>query len=284
MNLQSINAAASPEVQVNENFETIDYSSVYGKRQPVTTGLTWGYYGGRWGGFTVAAGTFTLTNAADNYVVAKRSDGVTSASTSATNWNDTAANARVYKLTTAGGVVTAVEDHRAGLYGVHGAAASVLMGGSTTAAPAVTTANVNTTAVGNAGVGEDNLISYALPASSLSAAGKGVHIVAWGITANNGDAKTVKLYFGSVAILTNALTVSVAGKWRIEADVFSTGTDAQDYCAQLVTTGAADVALNDVEIGTATQDDGAAITIKCTGEGTSNNDIVQEGMVITFHN
>jgi hypothetical protein len=33
---------------------------VYGKRQPVTTGLTWGYYGGRWGGFSVADGTLTL--------------------------------------------------------------------------------------------------------------------------------------------------------------------------------------------------------------------------------
>jgi len=124
MDFQSIVAAGSPEVQSNENFETINFSSVYGKRQPVTDGLTWGYYGGRWGGFSVAAGTHTLTDSATNYIVAKRSDGVTSVSTATTNWNNTTDYARVYKLTTSGGVVTAVEDHRAGAGGIHGSAAA----------------------------------------------------------------------------------------------------------------------------------------------------------------
>jgi hypothetical protein len=124
MNFQDIDASASPEVQVNENFETIDYSSVYGKRQPVTTGLTWGYYGGRWGGNAITESTLSLTNAATNYIVVARSTGVISVSTSATNWNDTANYACVYKLTTAGSVVTATEDHRAGPYGVHGTVTS----------------------------------------------------------------------------------------------------------------------------------------------------------------
>lgn len=118
MNLQTIDAAASPEVQVNENFETLDFASVYGKRQPVTTGLIWGYTGGRWSGFAVTAGTLTLTNTATNYITVLRADGTISVSTSATNWNDTVNYARVYKLTVAGGVVTATEDHRAGRYGV----------------------------------------------------------------------------------------------------------------------------------------------------------------------
>lgn len=120
MNLQTINASASPEVQVNENFETIDFASVYGKRQPVTTALTWGYYGGRWGGNAITAGTLTLTDATTNYVVVARATGAITTSTSATNWNDTSYYARVYKITTAAGAVTAVEDHRAGPFGVHG--------------------------------------------------------------------------------------------------------------------------------------------------------------------
>lgn len=120
MNLQSINASVSPEVQMNDNFETLDFAAVYGKRQPVTTGLTWGYYGGIWNGFTITAATLTLTNAATNYVVVARSTGVISVSTATTNWNNTTDYARVYKITTAGGVVTTVEDHRAGLHGVHG--------------------------------------------------------------------------------------------------------------------------------------------------------------------
>jgi len=105
---------------MNENFDAINFAAVYGKRHPVTTGLTWGYWGGRWGGFSVADGTLTLTNTADNYVVVARADGAITVSTATTNWNNPASYARAYKLTAAGGVVTVEEDHRAGPNGVHG--------------------------------------------------------------------------------------------------------------------------------------------------------------------
>jgi hypothetical protein len=117
---QLTSAQASPEVPINENFETLSALATYGKRQPVTTGLTWGYYGGIWGGIIIADGTLTLSTSTTNYVVVKRVDGVISTSTSATNWTDVANYARVYKLTTSGSVVSATEDHRAGLYGIHG--------------------------------------------------------------------------------------------------------------------------------------------------------------------
>lgn len=122
MTMQQVNAAANPEVQVNENFETLYHAAVYGKRQPVTTGLTWGYYGGRWSGLSVSDGTVTLTDDATNYIVVNRTTGAVSVSTSATNWNDTAGYARVYKMTTADGFVVdnSVEDHRSGAGGVHG--------------------------------------------------------------------------------------------------------------------------------------------------------------------
>ena len=58
MNLQPINAAASPEVQMNENFEALDWATVYAKNPVTTSGLAWGYYGGRWGGNLAAAGVF----------------------------------------------------------------------------------------------------------------------------------------------------------------------------------------------------------------------------------
>ncbi len=114
MNLQTINASASPEVQINENFEVLDWATVYAKDPVTTNALTWGYFGGRWGGFEIAAGTLTLTDAATNYVVIEVATGILSASAAATNWDDTVNYRRVYKLTTAGGVVTAIEDHRNG--------------------------------------------------------------------------------------------------------------------------------------------------------------------------
>lgn len=142
--------------------------------------------------------------------------------------------------------------------------------------------NVNTTAVGNVGTGEDNLMTYALAANSMSAAGKGLRITVWGTAANNANAKTLKLYFGTQIILTNSITTAQAGVWEIEAIVLSTGTDAQDWKSAFTNTGT--VSTLDNEVGTATQDDGAAITIKCTGEATDNNDIVQEGMIVEFIN
>lgn len=48
--MQQLSASqASPEVTINEAFETLGWAEVYGKNHPTTTGLIWGYYGGRWG-------------------------------------------------------------------------------------------------------------------------------------------------------------------------------------------------------------------------------------------
>lgn len=122
MTMQQLAAAqTSAEVSINENFQTLDWASVYGRRHAVTTGLTWGYYGGLWGGLTVADGTVTLTNSATNYIVVLRSTGAVSVSASATNWVDVPTYARVYALTVAGSGVTVVADHRAGPFGVFGA-------------------------------------------------------------------------------------------------------------------------------------------------------------------
>lgn len=109
--LQTINASASPEVQSNENFASLSAAGIFAKRQPVTTGLTWGYYGGLYNGNTIADGTVTLTNAADNYVVVLRSTGVVSTSTSSANSVDPL-YAKLYKLTTASSAVTVEVDQR----------------------------------------------------------------------------------------------------------------------------------------------------------------------------
>jgi hypothetical protein len=156
------------------------------------------------------------------------------------------------------------------------------MGSGTGFAKLQTIANVNTTSVGNVGTGEDDLITYALPANSLSAAAKGVRITATGTGANNANAKTLKVYFGSATLATLSLTANQANTWKVVADVFSTGTDTQDYNVEVFQDGT--VEQHSFAVGTATQDDGAAITIKCTGEATSNDDIVQEHLLVEFLN
>lgn len=123
---------ASAEVLVNRMGETLEHQAVYGLKHSTTTGLSWGYYGGRWGGFSISAGTLTLTDAAANYVVVAIATGVISVATATTNWADDTNYVRIYKITTASGVVSAVEDHRAGPGGVHGGAGGGGGGGSGT--------------------------------------------------------------------------------------------------------------------------------------------------------
>lgn len=119
--MQQLSASqTSPEIPVNENFETLDHASVYGKRHPATTGLTWAFWGGRWGGIVVADGTVTLTNNATNRLVVHRGTGAVSVATTSTNWDNVSLYARLYVITTVSGAVTAVEDHRAGEFGAHG--------------------------------------------------------------------------------------------------------------------------------------------------------------------
>lgn len=203
MNFQTINASASPEVSMNENWETIDFASVYGKRQPVTTGLTWGYYGGRWGGFAVTQGTLSLTNTTNNYVVVLRSSGAISTSTTTTNWDNTTLYARVYKLTTAGSLVTVVEDHRAGLYGVHGDAASLSLGANswtglqTFAAGITLSGTASNLAIGS------NFISNGGTDAGLSFDGSNNATFSAGLTANTFASSGATLTGGTV----NAMVV-----------------------------------------------------------------------------
>lgn len=138
---------------------------------------------------------------------------------------------------------------------------------------------VDEVAVGNVGAGDDDLITLSVAANTLAAVGRGLRIVAAGTTANNADAKTVKLKFGTATLLTTALTVSQAGVWRIEAEVIRTGSSAQKYCAQLVQGGAA--TLLDAEQGTTTETDTADIVVKTSGTATSNDDIICEYLAVS---
>lgn len=113
-------AQADPQVPVNENFEALEHMAVYGKDATSTAALNWGYLGGRWAGFSIAAGTLALTASTINYVTVNRSTGAISAAATDTAWTNVIGHARVYKLTAGAASVTAVEDWRIGTGGVHG--------------------------------------------------------------------------------------------------------------------------------------------------------------------
>lgn len=145
------------------------------------------------------------------------------------------------------------------------------------------TLSVNTTQVGNVGAGADNLMTYSLPANSLSANGKGVRITAWGRLANNANAKTLNLSFGGTAI-TIPTRVSVDYAWRITCIVIRTGASTQRVTAEIQGSTVNATTTPDAGVAEYTpgENDTAAITIKCVGTGVANDDVMQRGMIVEF--
>ena len=182
---------------------------------------------------------------------------------------------------------SAVHDGANGLLQVGTGAVAVQPGSGTGRALVGGALNTNATPVGNgADVTEDVLMTYSLPANSLTVNTRGVEIHAWGITANNTDTKTLKCYFGSTAIMTQALTVSIAGVWDVRATVLRTGAATEEAIATLASQGAAGIAMSTVIDTQPSADTTGAITINCTGQAnaTNANDIKQNGMTVMYIN
>lgn len=142
--------------------------------------------------------------------------------------------------------------------------------------------SVNLTSTGNtADTSEDTLLSYSLPAKTLSAINKGIRIRAWGTTATNADNKTMRLYFGSEVIATATAATSNKG-WTLELEVFKNGASTQVVFGK----GQVDVTNVTPLVTTGAETDTAAITIKVTGQaGTGNaNDIVCKGLIVEMLN
>lgn len=133
------------------------------------------------------------------------------------------------------------------------------------------------TNVGNVGSGTDDLQTYTIPANTLNISGRTIRIKAWGSTANNANAKTVTLEFGGQTVMTQALTASIVGTWRIDCEIIKTGASTQKIFAELLQLAT----IIQKQTATAgTQIDTAGIIVKCTGTATSNDDIVQEGLIV----
>lgn len=157
--------------------------------------------------------------------------------------------------------------------------------GAGTGAPVmVGTLALNVTPVGNVGVGEDTLMSYSLPANSLSANGKAVRVKMWGYTSSNSNAKTLSFYFGSALLQTISPVINELNYWT--AEIIMTRYDAAVQAKYIHITNINNnvVAFADISIGSATEDETGAILIKATGEGTADDDIVQSGMLVEFIN
>jgi len=137
----------------------------------------------------------------------------------------------------------------------------------------------DTTAVGNVGTGEDDLITFLLEKNTMQNDGDTLEIRTFGVFANNTNTKTLKIYLGSTVIfsLTGTTTAFQGKEWCADTTIIKDGSSSQKIVTSFGTNG---VVFS--EVTAATEDLTSANTIKCTGEATTTNDVVQSGLVIKF--
>jgi hypothetical protein len=109
---QQIAAAQSWQDRVNENFISVSPSGLYGINPALTTGLVLAYLGGNFNGVSVANNNVSLTASTTNYVVAHRTTGVVTASTTTANWVDTVTYMQLYQVVTGAATITTIDDKR----------------------------------------------------------------------------------------------------------------------------------------------------------------------------
>lgn len=154
-------------------------------------------------------------------------------------------------------------------------------GTSTTYAKVGGIIDVNTTAVGNVGAGEDDLITYSVPANTMATNGDSIEFEMAGSYAANVNTKRVRIKYGATTMLdTTALAIN-NGAWSCKGRIVRTGAATQKYYIQFFTDNALLVA--STKQGTAAETLSGAVTLKATGEATSNDDIKQELNVVRFH-
>ena len=141
--------------------------------------------------------------------------------------------------------------------------------------------------VGNITIGEDNLMSYILPANQLTKAGTVIKITATFTTANNANAKTLKMYIGGVLVLNFALTINQASGIMATAYLISAAAaNSQTFSASGIETvlNAFTLTSTNGALGfgnsTLALTSANAQTIQFTGEGTNTNDIVQTNLLV----
>lgn len=133
-------------------------------------------------------------------------------------------------------------------------------------------------AVSNGTTVETDLLTYTLPAGALSANGMGVRITTWGTMANNGNTKTVRVYFGATAVTTLATAVAANQQFFAQATILRVTATTQTAVGNLFWTG---LSAANLGVSTPAETLSGAIVLKLTGQsGTAGGDVTSAGFVV----
>jgi len=154
----------------------------------------------------------------------------------------------------------------------------VKAGTSTSKADVGGTLSSNQTDVGNVGTGEDDLVSYSIPANTLSSNGYAIDADYHGVFVNSTSTKRLRFYLDGTSIFdSGALTISSSSYWAAHVRCQRSSATAARCVVTLNTTGASTSAYA-TAIDVTVADWTSARVLKNTGEtagvGTADNDIV----------
>lgn len=153
----------------------------------------------------------------------------------------------------------------------------VKQGGSTDRAHVGGVVYENNTAVGNAGTGEDDLMSASVAASTLGTNGYSLRSVMTFSTAANGNNKTFKIKYGATTLWDSGAVAANAQMVWADIHIYRTGAATQKAIVKISTSGGFTAT---VVKTTPAETLSGAVTLKATGEATSDNDAVQESMIV----
>jgi hypothetical protein len=143
--------------------------------------------------------------------------------------------------------------------------------------------STDTTQTGNVGTGEDTLQTFTIPAGMLKDNGDAIRLLVVGTFANNSNARTLKVKFGSATILQRSSTngSGAAIPWQVEATIIRTAATTQKIVIRYICWGDLSATEN-LTYTTGAQDLTAAVAVTVTGEGTATDDIVKQMFQLEF--
>lgn len=141
----------------------------------------------------------------------------------------------------------------------------------------------NVTPASNVSTGETVLMTYTLPANTLSATGQAVRIRGSVVLAANSNTKITRVYFGA-SLVTAVVTTSSAGvALDFEAVVFRTGAATQYGMGKMIGATGTTSVVNDTRTTSPTETLSGALTIKLTGQsGTASNDVTANAFFVDW--
>lgn len=158
-------------------------------------------------------------------------------------------------------------------------AMSLKQGGSTDKVVVGGAVYVSTTAVGNVGAGEDDLMSASIAASTLGTNNMSLQFEMHFTTAANANNKTIKVKFGSTTLWDSGAVAANNQRVRVNGRIYRTGAATQIAVVEVMVSGGY---TSTVATSSPTETLSGAITLKATGEATSDNDIQQLGMFVNW--